>query len=130
LEYFYSWQIQDEEENEVLVLTFQKFLKLKKYDVILCLESWRSVFTYWRALSAIYFILMIYCLVDVIKSEFKDSNMKLIWIIIILFAQLIGTLVYLILGKSTKSLTQLENSVPINQVKSIISIYFSGPKGV
>jgi membrane protein DedA with SNARE-associated domain len=57
------------------------------------------------ALSAIYFILMIYCIVDVIKSEFKDSNMKLIWIIIILFAQLIGTLVYLILGKSTKSLT-------------------------
>jgi len=29
-----------------------------------------------------------------------------------------------------EALTQLENSVPINQVKSIISIYFSGPKGV
>ena len=57
------------------------------------------------ALSAIYFILMIYCIVDVIRSEFKDPNMKLIWVIIILFAQLIGTLVYLILGKSTKSLT-------------------------
>jgi membrane protein DedA with SNARE-associated domain len=57
------------------------------------------------ALSAIYFILMIYCIVDVIKSEFKDPSMKLIWILIILFAQLIGTLVYLILGKSTKSLT-------------------------
>jgi hypothetical protein len=57
------------------------------------------------ALSAIYFILMIYCIIDVIKSEFKNPNMKLIWIIIILFAQLIGTLVYLILGKSTKSLT-------------------------
>jgi hypothetical protein len=27
-------------------------------------------------------------------------------------------------------LAQLENSVPINQVKSIISIYFSGPKCV
>ena len=57
------------------------------------------------ALSAIYFILMIYCIVDVIKSEFKDPSLKLIWILIILFAQLIGTLVYLILGKSTKSLT-------------------------
>jgi len=56
-------------------------------------------------LSAIYFILMIYCIVDVIKSEFKDPSMKLIWILIILFAQLIGTLVYLILGKSTKSVT-------------------------
>jgi len=29
-----------------------------------------------------------------------------------------------------ETLTQLENSVPINQVKPIISIYFSGPKGV
>jgi len=56
-------------------------------------------------ISFIYLILMIYCLVDVIRSEFKDPNMKLIWIIIILLAQLIGTLVYLILGKSTKSLT-------------------------
>jgi len=56
-------------------------------------------------ISFIYLILMIYSLVDVIRSEFKDPNMKLIWIIVILFAQLIGTLVYLILGKSTKSLT-------------------------
>ena len=55
-------------------------------------------------ISFIYLILMIYSLVDVIRSEFKDPNMKLIWIIVILFAQLIGTLVYLILGKSTKSL--------------------------
>jgi hypothetical protein len=31
--------------------------------------------------------------------------MKLIWILIILFAQLIGTLVYLVIGKSTKKLT-------------------------
>ena len=57
------------------------------------------------ALSFIYLILMIYCLVDVIRSEFKDPTMKLIWIIIILFAQLIGTLVYLVIGKSTKKLT-------------------------
>ncbi|WP_083638973.1 PLDc N-terminal domain-containing protein [Algoriphagus marinus] len=56
-------------------------------------------------ISFIYLILMIYCLVDIIRSEFKDPNMKLIWIIIILFAQLIGTLVYLVIGKSTKKLT-------------------------
>jgi hypothetical protein len=57
------------------------------------------------ALSFLYLILMIYCLVDVIRSDFKDPNMKLIWILIILFAQLIGTLVYLVIGKSTKKLT-------------------------
>ena len=56
-------------------------------------------------LSFIYLILMIYSLIDIIRSEFKDPNMKFIWIIIILFAQLIGTLVYLVIGKSTKKLT-------------------------
>jgi hypothetical protein len=33
-------------------------------------------------------------------------------------------------GKLLGHLAQLEKSVPINQVKSIISIYFSGPKCV
>ena len=52
--------------------------------------------------SAAYFILWVYCLVDVIRSDFKDQNMKLIWIIVILFGQVIGPIVYLILGNSTK----------------------------
>ncbi len=56
-------------------------------------------------ISLLYIILMIYALVDAIKSEFKDPNMKVIWIIVILFAQLIGTLVYLVLSKSSKKLT-------------------------
>ncbi|MBN3521266.1 PLDc_N domain-containing protein [Algoriphagus lutimaris] len=51
----------------------------------------------------LYTILWIYCLVDIIRSEYKDANMKLIWLIIILFAQVIGPIVYLILGKSTKT---------------------------
>ncbi|SIO05810.1 PLDc N-terminal domain-containing protein [Algoriphagus halophilus] len=51
----------------------------------------------------IYTILWIYCLVDIIRSEYKDANMKLIWLIIILFAQVIGPIIYLILGKSTKT---------------------------
>ncbi|WP_373396257.1 PLD nuclease N-terminal domain-containing protein [Algoriphagus halophilus] len=50
----------------------------------------------------IYTILWIYCLVDIIRSEYKDANMKLIWLIIILFAQVIGPIIYLLLGKSTK----------------------------
>ncbi|UZD21662.1 PLD nuclease N-terminal domain-containing protein [Algoriphagus halophytocola] len=54
-------------------------------------------------LVGLYFALWIYCLVDIVRSEFKDSNMKLIWIVIILFAQLIGPLIYLVIGKGTKS---------------------------
>ncbi|MDF2156519.1 PLD nuclease N-terminal domain-containing protein [Algoriphagus sp. CAU 1675] len=51
----------------------------------------------------LYTVLWVYCLVDILRSNFKDPNMKLIWIIIILFAQVIGALVYLAIGKSTKT---------------------------
>lgn len=54
-------------------------------------------------LVLIYGILWIYCLVDIIRSDFKDPNMKIIWIVVILFAQVIGPIVYLAMGKSTKS---------------------------
>ncbi len=50
-----------------------------------------------------YLVIWVYCLVDILKSNFKDPNMKLIWIIILLFAQVIGALVYLAIGKSTKA---------------------------
>lgn len=53
--------------------------------------------------SIAYFILWVYCLVDVIRSNFKDSSMKLIWVVVLLFAHLIGPLVYLIIGKGTKT---------------------------
>lgn len=52
--------------------------------------------------SLAYFILWVYCLVDVIRSDFKDQNMKLIWILVILFGQVVGPLAYLVLGKRTK----------------------------
>ncbi|PZX58317.1 phospholipase D-like protein [Algoriphagus ratkowskyi] len=54
-------------------------------------------------IGLIYTILWIYCLVDILRSDFKDPNMKIIWIVIILFAQGIGPLVYLAMGKGTKS---------------------------
>lgn len=51
----------------------------------------------------IYGLVWIYCLVDILRSDFKDPNMKIIWILIILFAQVIGSLIYLAMGKSTKA---------------------------
>ncbi|MFN5332354.1 MAG: PLDc N-terminal domain-containing protein [Bacteroidota bacterium] len=49
-----------------------------------------------------YFLLWLYCLVDVIRSKFKNENMRLIWIIILLFVQFIGPILYLILGTNSK----------------------------
>lgn len=50
-----------------------------------------------------YFILWVYCLIDAIRSDFKDPNMKLIWVIILLFAHGLGPIAYLILGKGSKT---------------------------
>jgi len=53
----------------------------------------------------LYALLWMYCLVDSIRSNFKDPNMKMIWILIILFCQVIGPILYLIMGKGTKKTT-------------------------
>lgn len=50
-----------------------------------------------------YFILWVFCLIDVLRSNFKDQNMKLIWVVILLFAHGFGPIAYLILGKGSKT---------------------------
>jgi len=52
--------------------------------------------------SIAYFILWVYCLVDAIRSDFKDQNMKLIWVVVLIFAHGFGPIAYLILGKGSK----------------------------
>ena len=50
-----------------------------------------------------YFALIAYCLIDVLRSDFKDSTNKLIWILVILFAPFIGSIIYLIIGRNSKT---------------------------
>ena len=49
-------------------------------------------------------ILMLICLADIIRSDFKGSSTKLIWVLIVLFAPVLGSLIYLLFGKSQKIL--------------------------
>jgi hypothetical protein len=51
-------------------------------------------------LGVAYLVFWIYTLVDVVKSEFKDQNMKIIWVLIILFAQVLGPILYWVLAKN------------------------------
>lgn len=71
------------------------------------LVSPSSGLIYWQLggllASIIYFGFLIYALIDLIKSDFRDNNMKLIWIILILFAQPIGTFLYLGLRRRSKA---------------------------
>jgi hypothetical protein len=47
-------------------------------------------------------ILMVYCIIDILKSQFKEGSMKLIWMLLVLFAPFIGSLIYLGLGQKQK----------------------------
>jgi hypothetical protein len=44
----------------------------------------------------------ILALVDVLKSEFKGNN-KLIWVIVVLFGNFLGAVLYFLIGRSQKS---------------------------
>jgi hypothetical protein len=46
--------------------------------------------------SAVFWII---ALIDVTRREFKDSNEKLMWVLVILLAQVIGALVYWFVGR-------------------------------
>lgn len=46
--------------------------------------------------------LVIFCIVDILRSNFKDSTTKLLWVLIVLFAPLIGSLIYLVMGRNQK----------------------------
>lgn len=46
------------------------------------------------------FLLTLYCVIDIIRSEFKDGNTKLLFLIVVLLAPLLGSIIYLVLKKN------------------------------
>ncbi|RZS95712.1 PLDc N-terminal domain-containing protein [Cecembia calidifontis] len=57
-------------------------------------------------LSIVYTIIWVWAIVDLIKSKFKDSNMKLVWAVVLIFANPIGPIVYFILSGEQKTFSQ------------------------
>ncbi|MCC8426143.1 PLDc N-terminal domain-containing protein [Mucilaginibacter sp. UR6-11] len=47
-------------------------------------------------------LLCLFCLIDIIRSDFKDSTAKLIWVLVVLFAPFIGSVLYLFIGRKSK----------------------------
>ncbi|KEO72126.1 PLDc N-terminal domain-containing protein [Anditalea andensis] len=45
-------------------------------------------------LGVAYIVFWIYTLIDVIKRDFEGLTMKIVWILIILFAQVLGPVLY------------------------------------
>ncbi|MFD0766168.1 PLDc N-terminal domain-containing protein [Mucilaginibacter lutimaris] len=45
---------------------------------------------------------MTFSLIDAVRSTFSDSVTKLIWVLLILFAPFIGSVLYLTIGRNSR----------------------------
>lgn len=52
--------------------------------------------------SVAVFALWIWALVDIIRSDFSDVVVKIVWFLLVFCIPLLGFILYVILGKSTK----------------------------
>ncbi|WP_336245963.1 PLD nuclease N-terminal domain-containing protein [Mangrovimonas futianensis] len=55
----------------------------------------------WQALLLLSIGLWIYCLIDILKNKFAQND-KLIWVLVVIFIPLLGSLLYLFIGKNKK----------------------------
>ncbi len=53
-------------------------------------------------LILIVLLLPLYCILDIIRSEFQTPNANILWIIVVLVAPAIGSIIYLAWGRSQK----------------------------
>lgn len=52
-------------------------------------------------LSVFLFILPIIALVDIVKNEFEGNN-KIVWVLIVIFFNIIGSILYFLIGRKQK----------------------------
>ena len=48
-------------------------------------------------------IFWIIALIDILKSDFRDTNDKIIWALVVIFLPVIGSILYFLIGKSQKT---------------------------
>ncbi len=57
--------------------------------------------TLWIVISLFALILPIICLVSILKNDFKNND-KLIWIIVVIFLPILGSITYLFIGRKKR----------------------------
>ncbi|WP_322550930.1 PLD nuclease N-terminal domain-containing protein [Flavobacterium psychraquaticum] len=55
----------------------------------------------WQFLMLLTFGLWVFCLIDILKSNF-EGNDKLIWTLVILFLPVLGALLYFVIGRKKR----------------------------
>lgn len=53
--------------------------------------------------GAVLVLLPIMALVDIVRSEFRGPNDKVIWVLIVLFLNLIGAILYFLIGRKQRT---------------------------
>ena len=66
----------------------------------LMLPEWGLIF--WTAIIFLVLLMvpMLVALVSILKNEFKDSAVKLTWVIVVIFLPVIGPIVYFFIGRN------------------------------
>lgn len=73
------------------------------------------------------FALWIWALVDIIRSTFSDIAIKVVWFLLVFFLPLIGFILYVIIGKSTKvSDNALQTNQKYDDLQRLKSLHQSG----
>lgn len=47
-------------------------------------------------------ILWIIALIDILRSNFKEANGKIIWVLLVIFLPILGSILYFAIGKNQK----------------------------
>jgi len=54
-------------------------------------------------LGFVVFILWIWALIDILKSDFKDNINKIIWLLVVFVLNFLGVLLYYFIGRGQKA---------------------------
>jgi hypothetical protein len=55
----------------------------------------------WQSLILFSIGLWIYCLIDILKNKFEQND-KIIWILVVILLPILGSILYLFIGKNKK----------------------------
>ena len=62
----------------------------------------RGIILFIIPILIIHTAVLAYFLIDISRSKFKDPNNKILWVVVILSAPLVGAILYLLIGKKQK----------------------------
>jgi hypothetical protein len=59
------------------------------------------VFMFLLGIAAL--VVWVWALIDAIQNPALDSTMRIVWVLVIIFTQIIGAIIYLAVGRSTRT---------------------------